>query len=161
MRRSYMIWIFDVCTRRSCSKALWVSFSVCPEQNMKRTEQFGVVSNLMKSDCAHSLRRYKYVKGNLISLNGFPLVQLSLFHLHFVQLCFPEFVKALAELELACWYTIRTANYFGKSLSNMYALQLILFFLMVEGIEANVLENRIKLAPESLDRKVKNNLLPY
>lgn len=43
----------------------------------------------------------------------------------------------------------------------MYALQLILFFLMVEGIEANVLENRIKLAPESLDRKVKNNLLPY
>jgi len=42
----------------------------------------------------------------------------------------------------------------------MYALQLI-FFLMVEGVEANVLENRIKQSPKSLDRKVKKNLLPY
>lgn len=32
---------------------------------------------------------------------------------------------------------------------------------MVEGIEANVLENKIKMFPGILDRKVKNNLLPY
>lgn len=58
---------------------LWVSFSVCLEQNMKRAEQFWFVSNVMKSDHARSLRRYGYVKGNLISLNGFPLLQVFFF----------------------------------------------------------------------------------
>lgn len=43
---------------------------------MNRAEQFGFVSNVMELDHTHSLRRYRYVKGNLISLNGFSLLRL-------------------------------------------------------------------------------------
>lgn len=51
-----------------------------------------------------------------------------LFHLPFVQLCFLEFCRAVTEPEPTCWNTIHTANYAGKSQSNMYALQLIFFW---------------------------------
>lgn len=46
---------------------------------MKIAEQFGFVSDVMKSDHAHSIRRYSYFKGNFISLNDFPLLQLFFF----------------------------------------------------------------------------------
>lgn len=55
---------------------LWVSFSICLQENMKKAEQFGFVSSVMESDNSHSLKRYRCVKENLISLNGFPLLHL-------------------------------------------------------------------------------------
>lgn len=57
-------------------------FFVCLQENMKKAEQFGFVSSVMELDHFHSLKRYKYVKGSLISLNGFLL--LHLFFLIFI-----------------------------------------------------------------------------
>lgn len=71
-----MIWIFDMHTRRSCSKMLWVSFAVCLQENLKKAEKFGFVSSVMELDHCHTLKRYRCVKGNLVSLNGFSVLHL-------------------------------------------------------------------------------------
>lgn len=47
---------FDMHPRRRCSKMLWIPFSIRLQQNMKRDEQLGFVSNV-KSNHARSLRR--------------------------------------------------------------------------------------------------------
>lgn len=94
-----MIWVFDMHTTKSCPKMLWVSFSICLQVNMKKAEQFGFVSGVMELDHSHSHKRY------LGKLNFFKWLFTTtpfLFNLHFVLLCFLEFVRALAEFEPAC-----------------------------------------------------------
>lgn len=130
MRGSYMIRVFDISARKSCSKMLYVSSIVPLEKSTEIAEQFGFVSNMMKSDHAYNL---SYFKGNFISLKWLSITPAFLFSSSFhTMLCLLEFgsilAEYLAELEPDCWYTLYTANYFGRSLSNMYALKLFFSF---------------------------------